>query len=90
MRFDVHDQEMGVKIDEYGLVSVNHQWFLKTNEPFVLASQASQVYYTCDHSNKGWNVVRKVLPRDSFYVVQQNDDDLEELDDSTKRKRKRI
>ncbi|KAH0664550.1 hypothetical protein KY284_029481 [Solanum tuberosum] len=35
--------ERGVKMDEYGFVSVNRRRYLKINEPFVLASQASQV-----------------------------------------------
>jgi hypothetical protein len=37
----------GVKIDErYGLVDVKPKSRLNSNEPFVLASQAQQVYYT--------------------------------------------
>ncbi|KAH0643766.1 hypothetical protein KY290_035217 [Solanum tuberosum] len=35
--------ERGVKMDEYGFVSVNRRRYLKINEPFVKASQASQV-----------------------------------------------
>jgi hypothetical protein len=36
----------GVKVDErYGLVDVKHKSRLSSNEPFVLASQAQQVYY---------------------------------------------
>ncbi|XP_059279095.1 uncharacterized protein LOC132033211 [Lycium ferocissimum] len=77
--FDVYDQERGIKEDKYGFVSVNRQRFLKINEPFVLANQASQVFYVNDLSNKGWHVVRKVQPRDSFDVGEKEDDDLEEL-----------
>jgi hypothetical protein len=37
----------GVKVDErYGLVDVKPKSRLNSNEPFVLASQAQQVYYT--------------------------------------------
>ncbi|WMV29982.1 hypothetical protein MTR67_023367 [Solanum verrucosum] len=89
MWFDVYDNERGVKMDEYNIVSVNPQRFLKTDNPFVLANQASQVFYAKDHSNKGWNVVRKFLPRDSFDDVQKNDNDFEDLHDSIDRKRKR-
>ncbi|XP_060182268.1 uncharacterized protein LOC132611929 [Lycium barbarum] len=77
--FDVFDQERGIKVDKYGFVSVNRQRFLKINEPFVLANQASQVFYANDLSNKGWHVVRKVQPRDSFDVGEKEEDDLEEL-----------
>ncbi|KAH0655355.1 hypothetical protein KY285_030237 [Solanum tuberosum] len=51
--FDVYDEIKGVKKDEYDFVSVNPDIFLKTNEPFVLADQASQVFYANDNSNKG-------------------------------------
>lgn len=62
---------------------------LKINEPFGLASQASQVFYAIDHSNKGWHIVQKVQPRDSFDNLEKKDDDLEDLDNSTQVKRKR-
>ncbi|WMV07748.1 hypothetical protein MTR67_007374 [Solanum verrucosum] len=52
--FDAYDKTKGVKIDEYGIVSVNWGRFLKINEPFVLADQASQVFYANDNSNRGW------------------------------------
>ncbi|WMV07966.1 hypothetical protein MTR67_001351 [Solanum verrucosum] len=51
--FDVYDKIKGIKTDEYDFVSVNPSRFLKTNEPFVLANQASQVFYASDNSNKG-------------------------------------
>ncbi|KAM3250893.1 hypothetical protein P3L10_004963 [Capsicum annuum] len=44
--------------NEYDYVSVNPSRFLKTNEPFILVDQASQVFYANDNSNKGWHVVR--------------------------------
>lgn len=79
MWFDVYDQEKGVKMDVYGFVSVNPQRLLKTNEPFVLANQALQVFYVDDPSNKGWHVVRKVFSRDTFDILQEKNDDLENL-----------
>ena len=42
------DKRRGVKQDKFGFVSVNSQCLLKTNEPFVLAAQASQVFYVND------------------------------------------
>ena len=51
---------------------------MKVNEPFVLANQASQVFYVDDLSNKGWHVVRTVLPRDNFDVGEKIDGDLED------------
>ena len=57
--FDVHDNVRGAKIDEYGFSSINPQHFLKTSEPFILANQASQVFYAIDNINKGWHDVVK-------------------------------
>lgn len=50
-------------MDEYGFVSVNCNRQLKSNEPFILASQASQAFYAIDHVNKGWHAVLKSLPQ---------------------------
>ncbi|KAK6782082.1 hypothetical protein RDI58_019878 [Solanum bulbocastanum] len=87
--FDVFDEGKGVKKDEYDFVSVNPDRFLKTNEPFVLADQASQVFYTNDNSYKGWQVVTKTQPRDSYEIVEQMDDDIVELGSPSQKKRKR-
>ncbi|WMV09380.1 hypothetical protein MTR67_002765 [Solanum verrucosum] len=89
MWYDVYDKERGAKIDEYDFLCVNPQQFLKTDEPFLLANQASQVFYARDHSNKGWNEVRKCMPHDSFDDMQKNDSDSEDLHDLIERKRKR-
>ncbi|WMV09569.1 hypothetical protein MTR67_002954 [Solanum verrucosum] len=88
--FDMYDEIKGVKKDEYDFVSVNPGRFLKINEPFVLANQASQVFYANDNSNKGWLVVMKTQPRDSFETIEQmNDDDVVELGSPSQKKRKR-
>ena len=39
---------------------------MKTEDPFILASQASQVFYCNDLSNKGWVVATKVQSRDAY------------------------
>lgn len=56
----------GVKEDRFGFVSVNSKRRLKTNDPFILASQASQVFYASDIANKGWRVVVRSQPRDVY------------------------
>ncbi|KAH0654399.1 hypothetical protein KY289_032077 [Solanum tuberosum] len=75
--------------DEYDFVSVNPDRFLKTNKPFVLADQAFQVFYANDNSNKGWQVVRKTQPRDSYEIVEQMHDDIVELGSPSQKKHKR-
>jgi len=47
------DPRKGVKVDKFGFVSVNCQLHLKTDDSFVLAAQASQVFYVNDISQKG-------------------------------------
>ncbi|KAH0716865.1 hypothetical protein KY290_013434 [Solanum tuberosum] len=89
--FDVYDKIKGFKRDEYDFVSVNPTRLLKTNEPFILASQASQVFYANDNSNKGWHVVRKTQPCDSYEMGKQMDDDhvVVDVESPTQKKRKR-
>ncbi|KAG5629138.1 hypothetical protein H5410_000855 [Solanum commersonii] len=48
--------------------------------------QASQVFYANDHSNKGWQVVRKTQPRDSYEILEQMDDDIVELGSPSQKK----
>lgn len=87
--FDVYDEIKGVKKDEYDFVTVNPGRFLKINEPFVLANQASQVFYANDNSNKGWQLVMKTQPRDSFEIIEQMNDEVVELGSPSQKKRKR-
>ena len=64
--FDAYDKQRGVKMDEYGFVSINCRRQSETNEPFILASQASHAFYTMDDMNKGWHVVLKSQPHCSY------------------------
>ncbi|XP_070038020.1 uncharacterized protein [Nicotiana tomentosiformis] len=55
--WDVDHIGKGVKIDKHDFVSVNTNRKLATNEPFVLASQAEQVFYVKDNLHSNWSVV---------------------------------
>ncbi|CAN1782497.1 hypothetical protein LINPERHAP1_LOCUS15867 [Linum perenne] len=68
---DVCDNVKGLKVDEYGLVCVNLKRMLKTNEPFVLASQASQVFFVDDRIHLNWHVVVRVQPRDTYSLFEE-------------------
>ena len=59
-------------------MSVNPVEFLKTNKSFVLADQASKVFYANGNSYKRWQVVRKTQPRDSYEIVEQIYNDIVE------------
>ncbi|XP_070051829.1 uncharacterized protein [Nicotiana tomentosiformis] len=55
--WDVDHIGKGVKIDKYDFVSVNTNRKLATNEPFVLPSQAEQVFYVKDNLHSNLSVV---------------------------------
>ena len=49
--WDVHTTR-GVKEDMYGFIMINTTRKLSTDEPYVLASQAEQVYYVNDTQDR--------------------------------------
>ena len=51
------DINTGVRIDEYGYTLVDLCKAAYKDEPFIMASQAKQVFYVTDPSNKRWSVV---------------------------------
>ncbi|VFR01635.1 unnamed protein product [Cuscuta campestris] len=71
--FDVHNSEKGAKVDEFGFTSINTQRILKTSEHFILANQASQVFYVVDNKIKGWHLVIKTHPRDLYKMSHQEE-----------------
>ncbi|CAL5321510.1 unnamed protein product [Camellia sinensis] len=67
------DNNKGLKQDDFGftLVNFNHLLYAKkqdSDEPFILASQAQQVFYVNDSIDEDWNVVLKMKPRDLYEV----------------------
>ena len=52
--WDVDSNGRGVKVDEHGITLINKSRTLKTNEPFVMASQCEQVFYVEDITNSNW------------------------------------
>lgn len=72
----------GVRRNEnLGLVEVKNTSRLRKFEPFVLASQVTQVYYlsyACDKPNlRDWWVVYHVAPRDRLPPIDINNDSIE-------------
>jgi hypothetical protein len=75
----------GYKKDEFGLNLVNFSRLIHTGEritddPFVLSSQVSQVYYVDNERTPNWVVAVKTKPRDVYDVGQghMNDDDVDD------------
>ena len=76
----------GCKKDEFGFPLVNfsrliHMGGRLIDEPYVLTSQASQVFYVEDVRHKDWVVVVKTKPREVFDVgINASHDDDDEVD----------
>ena len=65
-----------IEQDDFGFTLVNFNHLLyprhqKTDEPFILASQAKQVFFVQDLLDKDWHIVIKTKPRDFFDVFGQ-------------------
>ncbi|KAK4854724.1 hypothetical protein QYF36_000519 [Acer negundo] len=86
----------GIKKDELGFKLVNPSCLLKIEEPFILASQAIQVFYFEDHVDTEWHAIVFTKPRDLYdmdevanvanlYVENEsgNTENLQELMDNT-------
>lgn len=57
---------IGYKKDRYGIISVNTKRRLYTEEPFVLASQALQVYYIKGMKEPSWRAVVDTKPKNLY------------------------
>lgn len=60
-----------VKTDQFGVTNINFKHLFnigekKSDEPFILASQAVQVFYVPEHASFEWVSVHQSKPRD-FY-----------------------
>ncbi|EOY13556.1 Uncharacterized protein TCM_032154 [Theobroma cacao] len=76
------DTEKGIKVDRlHGLVDVNYNSILASNEPFVLAAQAHQVYYNSYPSRRrdrrDWWAVFKTKARSRFQIPISGDREIE-------------
>ena len=74
------------KKNEFGISLVNFSRLIHTggqliDEPYVLASQASQVFYVKDVRHKDWAVVVKTKPREVLEVVINASHDDDDNDD---------
>ncbi|KAG6518207.1 hypothetical protein ZIOFF_021611 [Zingiber officinale] len=68
--YDTSDK--GMKIHRLGLVEINQKSKLNTNDPFILAAQAQQVYYirspTIKQERNDWVTTCKVKARGKFDI----------------------
>ncbi|XP_057546544.1 uncharacterized protein LOC130825374 isoform X3 [Amaranthus tricolor] len=81
--FDIENYGRGYKVDEHGLISVNKNRCLKSDEVYVLESQVEQVFYIEDERNENWQFVIKAFAvagdsmlkeiQDKFEVSESSD-----------------
>ncbi|CAN1352353.1 hypothetical protein LINPERPRIM_LOCUS42771 [Linum perenne] len=64
--YDTKREGVGYKKDHHGIVSVNTKRMLKEEEPFILASQATQVYYVHSLKDPNWATVVETRPRNLY------------------------
>ena len=71
------DIKRGVKVDRYGNVEVNFQSRLWSYEPFILASQATQVFYapSVSRRNEDWCSVITTKARNTYNIPTRDEDD---------------
>ncbi|XP_071695448.1 uncharacterized protein [Rutidosis leptorrhynchoides] len=67
------------KVDENGFTLLNFVGVKPDKEPNILASQAQQVFYVKDRVHKGWKIVIKTMPRDSYDMDEKTNVDIEML-----------
>ena len=73
------DINSGIQVDEFGYTTVNLNSLAYKNEPFIMASQARQVFYVTDPSNNSLSVVLQSKPMSSKDELQPST--LELIDD---------
>ena len=69
--WDVINIGRGIKRDEYGYISLNFTRTLSTYEPFVLASQAKQIFYVKNANESNWHTVIEMQPRDLYQMSEK-------------------
>jgi hypothetical protein len=86
--FDNRVEDKWVKVDKFGITDVNHKHLIHTgdklsDEPFILASQANQVYYVEDPVATDWWAVRQPPnQRDLYDMFGVGDGNVQQGDES--------
>ena len=67
------DNKNGIKVDELGFTLVDFSKIGHKSDPFILASQAKQVFYVEDQLDPKWSIVLSIPPKD-FNNIEGLDD----------------
>ena len=55
-KYDWVESNNGIKVDKIGFTCVNLSKVWNKDNPFILASQANQVFYVDDSMESGWSI----------------------------------
>ena len=81
--WDVTNIGREIKNDEYDYTFINFARILPTNEPFVLASQAKQVFYVKNLNESDWHNIQLMQPQDLYQMNGEvSSDDFEPFQQS--------
>ena len=78
---DVDHCGRGIMVDKFGRTLVNLKRSLKSNEPFVLACQAKQVFYVKSIRNPQWHFVIKTEPQNYYNTPSPKEENHDEEED---------
>ena len=67
------DNKSGIKVDEFGFTLVDFTKMTRKSDPFILASQAKQVFYVQDQLDLRWSIVLST-PQNDFFNREDLDD----------------
>ncbi|TXG57077.1 hypothetical protein EZV62_018390 [Acer yangbiense] len=76
--FDTAREGIGFKKDRYGNIFINTTRRLNTQEPFVLASQAIQVFYANGVKDSTWSAIVDIKPRNLYEMTMGEEDPYQE------------
>ena len=76
------ENRLGKRVDEFNFTLVNFNHLLykdnrSSDEPFIFASEAEQVWYVQDPLEPDWHVVVQMTPRDRFDSYSTTEEELE-------------
>ncbi|RVW14936.1 hypothetical protein CK203_106764 [Vitis vinifera] len=63
LQCDWVDNKNGIKVDELGFTLVDFSKICHKSDPFILASQAKQVFYVEDQLDPKWSIVLSIPPK---------------------------
>ena len=75
------DNNNGVRIDELGFIRVDFNKVGYRDEPFILASQAQQVFYIPDPVDKKWSIVLLSNKINAYIHGENMEEDIDVEDD---------